>query len=256
MASNVNCQNDMHVTILPGRYELRGWTRNDFDDNLTQGLARFRFGDDESFSGAVDWSGGTDYNEAETSPVVGLWSHSSAAIVELDRQLWTQAEQNAQVAWSEHYHHGQSLFCYSASFTRLQVPDETGPTKEVVVLRGHYQMHDYASTEHQRVRPGPHGTGSFEFAFNVFPLRNAESHPSTETAPDARLAHGEDDCIICMACPAVVAFVHGDISHRVCCDACAARLLQLQHRCPTCRQVVETVQWNCTETSTHSIQEP
>lgn len=232
----------MDFSPAAGRLSLSGWTRNDYDANMTYGQARFRFGEDGSFSGSLDWSSGTSYNSAESSPVVGQWSVSGAPIGDVDRALWTQIDEAAQVTWQERYHKGASLFCYSGSFSLMEKPDGNGDLKMVMSLQGRYQMHDGADTPTPVVRPGPHGTGTFEFLLDM--LRTEDSGGQRfEPIQSARLADGTEDCIICMTCPAVATFIHGDSSHRVCCDACAARLLQVQHSCPMCRRVVDRVEY-------------
>ena len=56
-----------------GIYSCNMWTKNDADGNLTKGKARIRFTPDGYMSGSVDYSAGTNYNPAETSPVIGYW---------------------------------------------------------------------------------------------------------------------------------------------------------------------------------------
>eukprot|EP00927_Polykrikos_kofoidii_P054955 TRINITY_DN49282_c0_g1_i1.p1 TRINITY_DN49282_c0_g1~~TRINITY_DN49282_c0_g1_i1.p1 ORF type:complete len:255 (+),score=21.15 TRINITY_DN49282_c0_g1_i1:48-767(+) len=228
-------------TLTLGRFAFQGWTCNDFDGNLTTGSARLRFGVDGSLSGSIDWGSGTNYNPAESSPLVGFWSPSGIALCDLDHQLWTQADENVRVAWKELFHHGGSLFCYSGSFIRCAVSDEIGSVN-VGVLKGRYQMHDYAGTAQQRERPAPHGTGSFEFKLAAQPGVEAEQGACIVSVEQAMLPDNGEDCAICMSCPSVAGFLHGGTVHRVCCDACAARVLQRRHTCPVCRQVIEGIQ--------------
>ena len=79
-----------------GIFSANMWTINDFDGNLTKGVARIRLTPDGYMTGSVDYSAGTNYNPAETSPIIGLWlgvsnpqEEQKTSIVTPDTQKWT-----------------------------------------------------------------------------------------------------------------------------------------------------------------------
>ncbi len=48
----------------------------------------------------------------------------------------------------------------------------------------------------------------------------------------------EDVCIICLAAPKTMAFVHGDFAHQACCQNCATEVVKTKKECPICRQQI------------------
>lgn len=63
---------------------------------------------------------------------------------------------------------------------------------------------------------------------------------SAELAAAAR-SSVEQLCVVCMAEPRTMSFVHGDSAHLCCCAECAAAVRAQHQPCPLCRQPIETV---------------
>lgn len=83
---------------------------NDFDGNLTLGVARIEFRNDGSLSGCVDWTAGTNYNIAESAPIVGNFGPTMPT----PGPEWTTFDPATHnISWSERYHQGYSTFYYN-----------------------------------------------------------------------------------------------------------------------------------------------
>ena len=57
----------------PGYYRRNMWTKYDNGDGFTPGIANLRFEIDGQFVINVDYSGGSEYNSAQTDPYYGQW---------------------------------------------------------------------------------------------------------------------------------------------------------------------------------------
>ena len=120
-----------------GVYKCVVATVNDYDGNLTEGKSLINIDLDGKISGSIDYSAGTNYNEAEAAPIEGAHVGKDG----LDLEKWTRFQDDHTVYWAEKYHGGNSDFYYSGKF------EESGK------LTGTYKM------------GGRNATGTFTWTF-------------------------------------------------------------------------------------------
>jgi hypothetical protein len=94
---------------LSGTIHTTGFTRNDYDGNMSRGAAEFTFGESGEFSGGIDYNPGGNYNPAQATMVSGKYDF--AGLENPDPAGWIQWEEGDTFYYSEIYSSG--TFYYS-----------------------------------------------------------------------------------------------------------------------------------------------
>ena len=83
---------------LSGTVHTTGFTRNDYDGNMSRGAAEFTFGESGEFSGGIDYSCGGNYNPAQATIVSGKYDF--AGLENPDPAGWIQWEEGVYLLLS------------------------------------------------------------------------------------------------------------------------------------------------------------
>ena len=141
---------------------------------------------------------------------------------------------------------------------------KTDPT-ELGIKKSRCDLNDYFCSEAKRVRQSDianfesKGISLSHFKENgkfrqmhervrlnreVLEQRRLEILPSLITmkpAPDKTSSNVDKLCNICYSRPKEATFVHGNISHQVCCYPCAKAIFKQKRTCPVCRRQIEKI---------------